>query len=233
MPRSGPGRPSPEKETRIQQTILQHVPVDPPGIRFSDLVEICKRQGISRPAVWRHLEKFVEVGAVIHEERSSPYRRNPLYNNPMAKQRGLIKLQKNKNPLDVWAPGWANYLRVKEREGREESPSTDVKVNLRRARETTARTLRDLLEAVTASMLDNYLALLESLVKCEDLATAREVANLMTSANPLPMLVARQFWEARGLVKLSDLEGQQLVFQVSRSRDALTVSSDPVIKGKG
>ncbi|HUK51584.1 MAG TPA: hypothetical protein VLV18_11140 [Terriglobales bacterium] len=223
MPRSG--RPSPEKETRIKQTILQLVPVDPPGIRFSDLVELCKRQGISRPAVWRHLEKFVSIGAVIHEARPSPYRRNPLYNNPLAKQRGLIELQKEKHPLDVWAPAWAYYLRIGEREGKEAPAPTIAKVNLQRARETTARTLHELLNIVMASMLHNYLALLQSLVKCEDLATAREVANLMPSANDLPMLIARQVWEARRIAKLPDLEGQKFAFEVSRSSTGTLIVS--------
>jgi hypothetical protein len=188
---SRPGRPSPEKERRIKDVILNLLPVEPPGIRFKQIIEGARAQGISKPAVWRHLKRFVDLTVVLHE--GTQYRKNPVYNIDTP---GVAFTFEHTGILDLTAQKTYGSLRklvgVDYWDERTESFLSGVDLGNRKI---FANILEVLLRSITAS----YFLTLVSLLQAPNLAAAREIAALRLDSdirNEL-MMVARSFWEQR------------------------------------
>jgi hypothetical protein len=185
-----PGRPSPRKEKQIQQAILSAVPIEPPGISFGNVAGNAKRLlGISRPTVWRHLEKFTHMRIVVHEGRF--YRRNPLMADlPVGMDRIKMDSLHRLQSTDFWTP--QRYWRADPIETPDE--------------------LYAFFRKTIANVVWGYLELLHAITTMPNLPAARELANLMIDShvNWFLMLMAREVWEKRATVRLNSLAGKEV-----------------------
>lgn len=203
---------------------MEIVPVEPPGIRFSQLVMAASSQGVSKPAVWRHLERFCKIGAVIHDDRF--YRRNPLYKNPILETLETLGIDltlyrdTSAKAADFWKQK-APYFWVTGKQ-----PSEDLKTLPARSAAALEEGFPELLAITIDFMIDRYLSLLKAIIACPDLATAREVASLMASVDWIPMMLARQVWDNRKRFRLNSLEGEELKFTFYRSEKGLSVKPE-------
>jgi len=205
-------------------TVLGLVTEELPGMTFTQLVAAARNQGISKPALWRHLTKFVELGLVLHEGKS--YRRNPLHGLVVESKVSVGMRAETEHPRIrlTWPPGPRRsihdfrFLR--------QDRYTDLWSPRHAApAEPESKTVADSQElyfsfAFAVSLaLRHYLSLLAILCDVESLATARELANILMDsevARPL-MELARDIWEHRNEVSLDSLGGRELKFSIMES----------------
>ena len=188
-----PGRPSPRKEQQIRNAILNAVPAQAPGITFSNLVSLIKRNlGISRPTVWRHLTNFTKMKLVYHEGRF--YRRNPLIvdlpANRLARLGIDLNLLSQQPSAMFWEPEkhWISK--------RIENP--DV--------------LFEFFKKTILDVTHGYVTILHAITAMPTLEAAHELADLMVDyqVNWFLMLMARQVWDKRRKVQLRSLAGREI-----------------------
>jgi len=195
-----PGRPSPEREIRIKDVILNLIPSERPGIRFKQIAEAGRVQGISKPAVCRHLTRFEKLGLIIHE--GVFYRRNPIYDidrpgYTLSIKDGKLLVFRESKPLAAMKKGldvdyWDSHMSSKFVRG----DLGDAKV------------LAKSLSGVMTMVAHFYRFTLLSITEAPNLLAAREIANLEFDSRVRSLMIqfARSFWEQRAKARQALLE---------------------------
>jgi len=206
------GRPSPEREREIKSTVLHLVGSEPSGLTFKRLVEEAAKQGISKPTLWRHLNKFVRLGLVLHEDKH--YRTNMAARLPANRippiEIEMMIFPKEKHGPSTLAGGMYGY-------GRQYPRSAEVwMLKGRNGAPGLADNLYISLYVCLQQVLLSYFVLLAMMRDAPDLATARDLANILMDSDvtwPL-MMFARDMWEHRDVASLKALDGKNLNFRI-------------------
>jgi len=224
------GRRLGEDERLTKRRLLSLIPEEAPGSRFNELVKTASAIGFSKPTLWRYLMRFEDLGIVIHEGRF--YRRNPLY-------AFAAKSMAAKMSMSLISPTWQiamgfdghghdSYEGSSLREDRHQDPWSLRKVTPKLGLKDPEKLYR-WFEFHIADALSSYLTLLGVLCEAENLATARELANILmdsTVVEPL-MELARDIWDHREERPLETLKGSKLNFKIVEGHPPLEMLKDP------
>lgn len=209
-----------ERDTKIR--LLNLLPEEPPGSRFNELVQAARSIGVSKPTLWRYLVRFEKLGLVTHEGKF--YRRNPLHGfvpKSMATKISM-KLIATVGPRRwefALGPDWHGHDTYDLPSLSKDRPIDPWSIRNARARPELkdAEKFYGWFGFHVSAALSGYLTLLGVLCEAENLATAREVANILMDLEVVRPLrgFARDVWDHRSELPLKALKGRELNFRVA------------------
>jgi hypothetical protein len=219
------GRPTIEEEERTSKQVEKLVPEGPEGVRFRDLALRARDLDISKPTLWRHLQKLTTKAAIIHQGKW--YRKNPLLEYQM-KESDLfpVVIHESDNTIQRGGPfavqgSMIIYSIEVVRDkvtGKQLFSGQGNKIRQQESGELkwTSDNLRFALDSGFQRLILDCLSIMYSVHGCSKADTARAVVKLRLEREIQPMLAEflSTLWDHRDMVNMTDLDGLELKYTV-------------------
>jgi AcrR family transcriptional regulator len=182
-----PGRPPGGHSRDIDNTLMRFGLEHREGFSFDELVKAAKRKGISRPTVWKHLEKLVNHGLLDH--------RRTLY-HPSDKILGLH--------------GYGGLFKVEIEPDKEDLHQSEGNPLAN------ADTLFQILAQKFSIVFRGYLNLLGMVGKVDTWTNAHALFAFLLSyqINDELLRLVHEVWAMKGSAPLKKLDGKRVAFTV-------------------
>jgi DNA-binding Lrp family transcriptional regulator len=213
------GRPTYNEFWKINGAIEELVKKSPNGITFNNLVEKAQQLGISKPTVWRHLQRLENHGNIVHERKL--YRTNPLLQYKMkvseeypVKVHETDEIVERAGPFAVTGPKVAMWTTITTdkltgRERKSSVPKFQGEIKW------TPQLFRDLISHQFQDLIFQHLLTLYSVFHCPNERAARAIAKLQLETHIESYVDAFSFlWKHRHEIRLSDLDNLEAKYAI-------------------